>query len=312
MSLKTSSSTDAAKNPNTGTLRIGVVGLTDGWSSRQLADAVARQTGWRLLVDISLLSADLARGRVQYDGIELAELDALIVKKLGKVYTPAMLDRLELLRYLEQHGVRIFSRTDAIQRLLNRLACTVTLRSHEIPMPETVITEDIEEALSAVARFGRAVFKPLFTSKARGMLIIEHDREPRAAVEGFRAAGNQVFYIQRMVNLPGRDMGIAFLGGRYLAAYARVARGHNWNTTTHSGGRYERCEPAPEIIALAERAQALFGLDFTCVDVAETDDGPVVFEVSAFGGFRGLQEACGVDAAGRYAEYVVRKLTDER
>jgi tetrahydromethanopterin:alpha-L-glutamate ligase len=60
---------------------------------------------------------------------------------------------------------------------------------------------------------------------------------------------------------------------------------------------------------MATRAQALFGMDFTTVDVAETSDGPVVFEVSAFGGFRGAKEGIGLDAAARYADYVLEQLT---
>ena len=72
------------------------------------------------------------------------------------------------------------------------------------------------------------------------------------------------------------------------------------------------CAPSDEVLKLAERAQAPFGLDFTCVDVIETEQGPQVFEVSAFGGFRGLHEAAGIDAAGLYVDYVLRKLNDER
>ena len=67
-------------------------------------------------------------------------------------------------------------------------------------------------------------------------------------------------------------------------------------------------EPGQDIIDLAHKAQALFGLDFTCVDVVETTDGPQVYEVSAFGGFRGLLEANGLDAAALYADYVLRKI----
>jgi ribosomal protein S6--L-glutamate ligase len=44
------------------------------------------------------------------------------------------------------------------------------------------------------------------------------------------------------------------------------------------------------------------------VDVAETADGPVVFEVSAFGGFRGLKEGCAIDAAQRFVDYVIERL----
>jgi tetrahydromethanopterin:alpha-L-glutamate ligase len=49
-------------------------------------------------------------------------------------------------------------------------------------------------------------------------------------------------------------------------------------------------------------------MDFTTVDVAETADGPIVFEVSAFGGFRGAREGIGIDVAELYADHVIRNL----
>ncbi|MCK5438072.1 MAG: ATP-grasp family protein, partial [Desulfobulbaceae bacterium] len=60
---------------------------------------------------------------------------------------------------------------------------------------------------------------------------------------------------------------------------------------------------------LAYKAQSLFGLDFTCVDVALTSAGPFVFEVSAFGGFRGILEAGNIDAAKAYTEYAVGRIS---
>ena len=62
------------------------------------------------------------------------------------------------------------------------------------------------------------------------------------------------------------------------------------------------------MIDIAQRAQEPFGLDFTTVDLAETENGPVVFEVSAFGGFRGALEGAGIDAATAYAEYVLQRI----
>ncbi len=50
---------------------------------------------------------------------------------------------------------------------------TVELVRAGLPVPETVITEDVVEAAAAVDRFGRAVLKPLFTSKGRGMQRLE-------------------------------------------------------------------------------------------------------------------------------------------
>jgi ribosomal protein S6--L-glutamate ligase len=288
--------------------KIGIIGLPEGWSSNVLADAAAELSGRRILVDMATARLDLEAGSVSASGLDLMELDALIVKKIAPAYSPDALDRLEMLRFLELRGLPVFSRPSAILSLVDRLSCTVTLRAAGLPMPPTFVAEDVDAALAAVERFGRAVLKPLYSTKAKGMAVVEAGPDARAAVEAFRRAGNQVIYVQKL--LPGlkRDLGVTFLGGRYLGAYARQAREGSWNTTTRSGGRYAPHEPGEAIVKLARKAQALFGLDFTCVDVAETPDGPVIFEVSAFGGFRGLKEACGVDAAALLARHVLESL----
>ena len=90
--------------------------------------------------------------------------------------------------------------------------------------------------------------------------------------------------------------------------YARCNDGTSWNTTTANGGKYQAHTPKAESIEIASRAQGLFDLDFTCVDVAETDNGPMVFEVSAFGGFQGIWEAEGIDAAQMFTAFTLKQI----
>ena len=291
--------------------RIGVIGIPGKWSTETLADAVEEKTGYRLVIDMGEVSLDLERQRLLFQDQDLCQLDALIVKKISASYNPNTLDRLELLRVAEQAGVRVFSRAESILRLIDRLSCTVTLRNAGIPMPATRVTEDVEAALTAVQDFGSAVFKPLYSTKARGMCVIEAKQGRDGMEREIRAfqAENPMMYIQQKIELPGRDLGMVFLAGEYLGSYARVSEGDAWNTTIHSGGKYAAHTPPDSVVELARRAQALFDMDFTTVDVAETNSGPIVFEVSAFGGFRGALEGIGIDAAGLYAEHVLRQLT---
>jgi ribosomal protein S6--L-glutamate ligase len=291
--------------------RIGVVGIPGKWSTETLADAVEERTGYRLVIDMNDVCLDLERQRLVFRDVDLCQLDALIIKKISASYSPATLDRLELLRVAEQAGVRVFSRALNILRLIDRLSCTVTLRNAGIPMPATRVTEDVGAALTAVEDFGSAVFKPLYSTKARGMCVIDAHHDHAGIERRIRAfqADNPVMYIQQKVDLPGRDLGMVFLDGEYLGSYARVSKDDAWNTTIHSGGRYAAHSPPDAVIELARRAQALFDMDFTTVDVAETNTGPIVFEVSAFGGFRGALEGIGIDAAGLYTEHVLRQLT---
>ena len=295
---------------NVAELNIGVVGIPGKWSTDTLADAVETRTGQRIVVDMGRVELDLAGGRLLHGEFDLCKLDGLIVKKISATYSPATLDRLEMLRVAEACGVRVFSPANNILRLVDRLSCTVTLRNAGIPMPETRVTEDIDLAVRAVTDFGSAVFKPLYSTKAQGMCVIDHSQgeaEVRNRVKAFQAE-NPVMYIQRRVDLPGRDLGMVFLAGDYLGCYARVPQDNAWNTTIESGGRYAAHQPTTQEIDLAHRAQALFGMDFTTVDVAQTEDGPIVFEVSAFGGFRGAREGIGIDVAELYVDYVIRNL----
>lgn len=288
-------------------MKIGVIGTKGGWSSEKLADTVADKTGERILIDMDQVRLDLPSGNAFYNGHNLKDFDALIIKKIGARYSPDLLDRLEILRYLAERGLRIFSSPYSILRALDRLSCTISLQLNDIPMPPTTITESVDQALVALAHYGEAVFKPLYTSKARGMFILKDGPDARAAIEKYREE-NPIMYIQKTIELGDLDLGIAFLGGKYLTTYARCKTNGAWNTTTESGGKYRIHEPSAQIIELARKAQEPFNLDFTCVDVAITDQGPYVFEVSVFGGFRGILETSGIDAAKLYVEYVMEKI----
>jgi ribosomal protein S6--L-glutamate ligase len=291
-------------------MRIGVVGTPGKWSTEALADALEAATGFRLVIDMSEVCAELDTGVLRYQDWKLTDLDAVVVKKICEVYSSVCLDRLEMLRMLEQAGVRVFSRVSSIQPLIDRLSCTMALRKAGIPLPPTRVTESLAAATSAVWDFESAVFKPLYSTKARGMTLIDTHDDPASMQQAIQAfqEDNPVMYIQQRLDLPGQDLGMVFLGGEYLGTYARVGRAGAWNTTILSGGRYQNYQAGDDLVALAHKAQAIFDLDFTTVDVAETDQGPVVFEVSAFGGFHGALKGIGLDVAERYVDYVLKEL----
>lgn len=289
-------------------LKIGVVGVPGGWSTESLCDALEERTGFRCLIDMDRVQFESERGTVHFEDTDLCSLDGLALKKAGKLHGTLLMDRLELIRFVERSGVPCFSSPARILRHLNRLSVTLALRGADLPVPATVVSQDPLEVVAAIRRFGAAVLKPIYSTKARGMRLLQRD-DPGLKAE-VRAYCNKhpLAYVQQHVQHPGRDLGIVFLGGEHLGTYARVAAPGCWNTTIRAGGHYAAADPGPEVIELARRAQAIFGLDFASVDIAETPEGPVVFEVTAFGGFRGLHEATGLVAAEHYADYVVERV----
>jgi ribosomal protein S6--L-glutamate ligase len=251
---------------------------------------------------------DLDRREVCWQGRSLAGLDAVVVKKLGDSHDEYIGNRLLALEELERGGTRVISAPGAIRDAVNRYRMSYLLRAAGIPMPRTAVTESVEEAVSLVSGWGAAVLKPLFTSKGRGMEKLSARSAVRLALSRWQREGRGPMYLQEFVPAPGRDLAVAVLGDRVVGAYYRVATPGKWMTTTAAGGHYERAEIGPDLEELAVRAARVFGLAFTSVDLVETDGGWLVYEVSAFGGFSGLQKACNVDGAALYADYVMEAL----
>lgn len=292
-------------------LKVAVVGIPGKWSTEVLADEIEAKTGFRLVVDIQQVKADYTNKQVWFNEQDLCELDGIIIKKISETYSPLVIDRLEILRFVEACGVQIFSKPDSIIRLVDRLSCTTTLANAGIPMPPTTITEDLNHAYESILNYEEVVIKPLFSTKARGMEVLTHQMpevDVKLTLERFRQQ-NGIFYIQQKLNLPGKDLGLVFLDGEYQGSYARVSANDSWNTTIHSGGKYAAYEPNAEIIEIAQRAQAAFNLSYTTVDMAETAQGPICFEVSAFGGFKGAQQGLNLNMAEKYCQHVLQALT---
>jgi tetrahydromethanopterin:alpha-L-glutamate ligase len=286
---------------------IAVVGQPGAWSTERLAGALRAAGAEALVVDLAACALRLPEPGVWHQGRRL-DADAVVVKKIGDTAGGwTVHERLHILRHWEASGVPVWSVPDRLEVAVDRYRMTVELVRAGLPVPETVITEDVGEAVASVERFGAAVLKPLFTSKGRGMVRLDPALDVRRILERHRAENADPFYLQRFVKHPGRDLGVAVLDGRCLGAYWRIAGDGQWMTTVLSGGRYAPADPPAEALALAERAARHFGLLFTGVDLIEADDGFTVLEVSAFGGFRGLLDGCGVDAAPRLADAVLSR-----
>ncbi len=295
-------------------VNLGVVGVPGGWSTERLARALRSAGAQAQVLDLKRCGVRLPGRQLYQQGQPVEGLDAIVVKKIGDTADGWIVqERINLLRHVAAGGIPVISDPERLEAAVNRYRMTVELTRAGLPVPETVVTEDTAEAVAAVERFGKAVLKPLFTSKGRGMRRLEPGSDLPSVLERHRLDGLGPFYVQRFIKHPGRDLGVAVLDGRYLGAYWRVAGQGQWMTTILSGGRYEAADPPIEAIDIAVRAANHFRLVFTGVDLMETPEGGfVVLEVSAFGGFRGLLNACGIDAAPQLAQTLLHHLSTAR
>jgi ribosomal protein S6--L-glutamate ligase len=288
-------------------LNVAIIGIPGAWSSEILKEEFEKRNTQATILSIQDLNYNIQSNKVFYQEIDLESFDAIIIKKLGK-YAPRIIDWLAIFSKLEDKGLRFFSSPKKLKAMISRIGCTSILSQGEVKMPKTIITENIEVAENWIKSVGGAVFKPNFSTKATGMTILKSDEPDLTQRLTEIQEEFDLLYLQELIDLPGEDYGVTFIDGKYVGTYARIGSKESWNTTTKDGGHYGTIEPTDEIMNIAQKAQKLFGLDFCCVDVATPPSGAIVFEVSAFGGFKGLSKGANINAAEILTDYITQEL----
>jgi ribosomal protein S6--L-glutamate ligase len=287
-------------------MEVWVAGLEGASSSYRMAEALSGKGFHSLIFSLSECVLDLEKNTVLWRGIDLSILDAIAVRKLGDPVDYLSHYRINLLHHLAFRGVRILSPPEAIETANNRYSNTLKLKQAGVPVPVTIIAESIDDVIYTVNRWGKVVLKPLFSSKGRGMLLLDSRTDVRPVLEQWQNEWHYPFYLQEFIRTKS-DMGIAFLNGDFIGSFQRIAGNESWQTTVFSGGRYAPVSPPREVVDMAQKAADCFGLDYTVVDVVCNGGQYFVYEVSAFGGFSGLS-VCNIDAADLLAAYIKKEL----
>jgi ribosomal protein S6--L-glutamate ligase len=287
-------------------MKIWVAGIPGGWSSDRMVAALKKLKVDCQLFSVSDCTFDLNSGVVSWQGNDLSKLDGLVVRKMGDPTDPLTPFRVNILYQLAAKGVRIFSPPKFIDDVNDRYKMTRLLSNGKIPMPETIVTESLETACEMIDRWGKAVLKPVFTSKGRAMLLLDCDKPHRLDLKHWQRKVLSPFYLQRYVPT-SYDIGVAVMGKQVLGAFRRIASGESWQTTIRTGGHYECFNPDSKVLDIVDKITDLMEFDYTVIDLVPNRQDYLVYEVSAFGGFSGLWK-CGIDAPSIFAKYVLTVL----
>ena len=282
----------------------------DAWCSSQLARAF-RELGAR----VSLLRFDRLAGRVGFRPTashrlpelrDLARLDALVVRPIGRGSLEEIIFRMDLLRRLEAESVLVVNPAEAIEICSDKYRALWHMELAGLPVPRTVATEDVRSAMQAFWELGSdVVVKPIFGSRGVGSVRVT---DPETALRVFRAIAFQrgVIYVQEFVPHGDYDIRALVLGGRVLAAMRRVSE-VSWKKNVAQGARPEPYELPEELAELAVRAAEATKCLLAGVDILPGPEGPLVIEVNSQPGWRGLQSVSRVNIAREIASFVLER-----
>jgi len=280
--------------------------------SQELLEVIKNKGLTPVFLRISGLSTSIdgwGRATVFYGKHKLTKIDGAIVRSIGTTTSiEQYVRRLTLLKELEREGMVVMNPVDGMAKARDKYGALSFLSRAGLRVPETIVTEDIGLAYDFVAKFGKAVIKPLIGSRGYGSVLVDN---PEIAFRIFKtlASFNQVIYVQEYIEKKSYDLRVFVVDGGVLASIQRfITKPGEWRTNVAQGGKAKAYNPPEEVKEMAIKACEVLGLWYAGVDIAETDDrGYVIFEVNAAPDWQGLAEATGVRPAEAITETLIRR-----
>jgi len=288
-------------------VRIAILAARQGWHTEELCRALAERGHEGRVLPYEALVARLggAGPALSAAGEDLGACAAVLARIIPAGSLEQVIFRVDALHALEGRGIPVINSPRAIERTVDKLWTSALLERAGLPVPETVVCDDPDEALAAFRALGDVIVKPLFGSMGLGMVRVTTEE---MAFRVFRTLETirGVYYLQRAIDHEGCDVRAFVVGDRVVGAIERRAAG--WRTNIARGGEARAITPSGPWAELALRAARAVGADYAGVDLLPAPDGTVyVVEVNGIPGWRGLQQATSSDVAAAIVDHCLAR-----
>ena len=196
--------------------------------------------------------------------------------------------------------------SDAIARARDKLRCHQLLAAQGIGLPATVFGDNPDDTADLLAMLGPPphVIKLNEGTQGAGVMLTEKPSASRSVVEALRGLYANFLVQEFVAEARGADLRCFVVGDQVVASMRRQAPRGDFRSNLHRGGTAKAVQASQAECEVAVRAAAVLGLGIAGVDLIRSRRGPLVLEVNASPGLEGIEDATGVDIAGRAIEHV--------
>ena len=215
-----------------------------------------------------------------------------------------------ILRHLERLGVPMVNTSSSIEATKDKLYAHQIFAEQGIPTPKTLLVKhpinanlvEREIGFPAVVKimagsYGKGVYQ--VTSKSRFVDFIDF-------AHGINT--DEAIIVQEYIDThPGEDLRVFVVGGKVLGAMKRSAKDGSFKANISRGGEGVAYELTPQIEKIALKVCKSLELEVAGVDLLFGKDGFLVCEANSAPGFKGFEQATGIDVAKAIIDYALTK-----
>ena len=235
--------------------------------------------------------------------------DAILLRHLGTIRDYEQFTfRLFCMKSFEENGIYVMNPVMNWLFATDKFGALVRLSGRGLPVPETIVSEHMFVAYSAVRKFGEVVVKPLRSAMGFGIFKVS---DPDVAMHAFSTLTNmnKPIYVQKyMEKKGGGDYRVVVVGGEVVGAEFR--KGKTWKSNVAQGAIPRGVKADDELSELAIRSCEALGLDYAGIDIADTEEGYQILETNPTLSWQGFKKATGINPAKRIVAEIIRKAKE--
>jgi ribosomal protein S6--L-glutamate ligase len=294
-------------------MRIGILSRRPQlYSTRRLIEAVQVREHEVMVIDPLKCYMNITSHRpaVYYKGEILDDFDA-VIPRIGASIT---FYGTAVVRQFEMMGVYSVNESVAITRSRDKLRSLQLMARKGIGLPVTGFAHSTQYTEDLIDLVGGSplVIKLLEGTQGIGVVLAESNQAATSVIEAFKGLKANILVQEFIRESSGQDIRCLVVGDKVVAAMLRKGRKGDFRSNLHRGGKAEPVRITPEERSTAVRAARVMGLNVAGVDMLRSNHGPVVMEVNSSPGLEGIENATGLDIAGKIVQYIEKNAKQGR
>ena len=253
-------------------------------------------------IDFSLVYADEVdlivsrddRKSIRYQN-EIVSLPDVLLARTGSATGNY---NLSVLRQFERLNVPTLPNSDAIIAAKDKMYANQILAQAGLPIPKTMLTRFPSNCDLVEKQVGfPCVVKVVTGSHGAGVYLCENKKQFNDLSELISALDfkNSMIVQEYVKHSEGRDLRVIVIGGRVAGAMLRQSTDGSFKANISRGGEGLAYDVDEKMELLAIQVAKVLDLDIAGVDLLFHEDGYRVCEANSSPGFRGFENALGIN-----------------
>jgi ribosomal protein S6--L-glutamate ligase len=230
------------------------------------------------------------------------EFDA-IVPRIGTTVTR---HGAAIVKQFELNHVFTTAKSLGITRARNKVATLQMMFQKGIPVPRTVFSINPNNVEDQIELLGGApvIIKLQEGTQGKGVILAESKKSAKSVIDTLYNMNTSILLQEYIAEANGEDLRIIVVGNKIVASMKRTSGLDDFRSNVHRGADVEAVQLTPREKFMAINATKHLGLGVAGVDLIRSKKGPLLIEVNASPGLKGIEAATGINVAKHIVHYV--------